>query len=118
MTIFQCPKYLFLYFLVNVVNIYHNFQLRKLGDDEVDGPLAVEGATNNAVNKRNWVVTSNPEGVVREVKEKRVLSREETEEVKETEDIQHYGDITDEVSFSQIWTIIFTQMELWYTGLI
>ncbi|XP_044758425.1 serine/arginine repetitive matrix protein 1 isoform X2 [Coccinella septempunctata] len=76
---------------------HHQTELRKLGDDEIDGPLAVEGkADNAAVSKRNWVVTSNPDGVVREVKEKRVLSREETEEVKETEDIQHFGDITDE----------------------
>lgn len=40
----------------------------------------------------------NPEGVVREVKERRVVSREETEEVRETEESQHLGDITDEVS--------------------
>lgn len=35
--------------------------------------------------------------VLKEVKEHRVLSREETEETRETEDIQHLGDITDEV---------------------
>ncbi|KAK9893099.1 hypothetical protein WA026_023772 [Henosepilachna vigintioctopunctata] len=75
---------------------HHQTELRKLGDDETDGNLAVEGDSGTAVSKRNWVVTSNPDGVVREVKEKRVLSREETEEVKETEDIQHLGDITDE----------------------
>lgn len=44
-----------------------------------------------------WVVVPNPDGVVREVKERKVISREETEEVKETEDVQHLGDITDEV---------------------
>ncbi|XP_045477494.1 serine/arginine repetitive matrix protein 1 isoform X2 [Harmonia axyridis] len=75
---------------------HHQTELRKLGDDEIDGPLAVEGNQDNAVSKRNWVVTANPDGVVREVNEKRVLTREETDEVKETEDIQHFGDITDE----------------------
>lgn len=50
------------------------------------------------VERSNWVVVPNPDGVVREVNEKKVISREETEEVKETEDIQHLGDISDEVS--------------------
>lgn len=45
-----------------------------------------------------WIPSPNKDGIVREVKEKRVVSREETEEIKEVEDIQHYGDITDEVS--------------------
>lgn len=48
-------------------------------------------------NDSKWVAVPNPDGIVREVKEKRVISREETEEVKETEDVQHFGDITDEV---------------------
>lgn len=52
--------------------------------------------------KSNWVAVPNSDGVVREVKERRVVSREETEEVKETEDVQHLGDITDEVRFSKI----------------
>lgn len=52
----------------------------------------------DAVDGGKWVAVANPDGVVREVKERRVISREETEEVKETEDVQHLGDITDEVS--------------------
>ncbi|KAL3274157.1 hypothetical protein HHI36_015571 [Cryptolaemus montrouzieri] len=76
---------------------HHQTELRKLGEDEIDGKLAIgDDNTENAVSKRNWVVTANPDGIVREIKEKRVLSREETEEVKETEDVQHFGDITDE----------------------
>lgn len=72
--------------------------MRKLGDDEPDGPLAVEGGDSNVIaEKSNWVSVPNPDGVVREVKERKVISREETEEVKETEDVQHLGDITDEV---------------------
>lgn len=39
-----------------------------------------------------------PGGLVKEVKEKTVKSREETEERLETEDVQHLGDISDEVS--------------------
>lgn len=59
----------------------------------------MEGAgTAELAERSNWVAVPNPEGVVREVKEKKVVSREETEEVKETEDIQHLGDISDEVS--------------------
>lgn len=74
------------------------FQLRKLGDDE-DDQKALEGLPDGTiVEKSNWVAVANPDGVVREVKERRVVSREETEEVKETEDVQHLGDITDEVS--------------------
>lgn len=79
---------------------HHQTELRKLGDDEVDHPLAVEGGSKNG--KRNWVVTTNPDGLVREVKEKRVLSREETEEIKETEDVQHFGDITDEAFLAAV----------------
>lgn len=73
--------------------------MRKLGDDQTDAPLAVESGDTNAIaEKSNWVAVANPDGVVREVKERKVISREETEEVKETEDVQHLGDITDEVS--------------------
>lgn len=40
----------------------------------------------------------NTSGLVKEVHESKVKSREETEELLETEDVQHLGDITDEVS--------------------
>ncbi|KAF7285950.1 hypothetical protein GWI33_008922 [Rhynchophorus ferrugineus] len=76
---------------------HHQTELRKLGDDDVDGGLAaIEGAEAPSGDKSNWVAVPNSDGVVREVKERRVVSREETEEVKETEDVQHLGDITDE----------------------
>lgn len=76
--------------------------MRKLGDDEADGPKAIEdGDRKIALDKSNWIAVPNSDGVVREVKERKVVSREETEEVKETEDIQHLGDITDEVSKTQ-----------------
>lgn len=59
-------------------------QHRHLGDDEPDA----EG----------WVAVTGSGGVVKEVKERTVKSREEKEERLETEDIQHLGDISDEVS--------------------
>ncbi|XP_044253586.1 uncharacterized protein LOC123004400 isoform X2 [Tribolium madens] len=77
---------------------HHQTELRKLGDDQPDGP------PNALETSPETVAVPNPEGVVREVKEKRVISREETEEVKETEDVQHFGDITDEDFLSAVKT--------------
>lgn len=59
-------------------------QHRQIGDDAPE-----EG----------WVAVPNTSGLMKEVRENKVKSREETEELLETEDIQHLGDITDEVSF-------------------
>lgn len=71
-------------------------QHRHLGDDEPDA----EG----------WVAVTGSGGVVKEVKERTVKSREEKEERLETEDIQHLGDISDDVStvyyFSNIFHIL------------
>lgn len=72
-------------------------QLRRLGDDEPD--KAIEGSSSP---KEGWMSVPNPDGVVREVKERRVVSREETEERRETEDIKHLGDITDEVNYTNV----------------
>lgn len=59
----------------------------------------MEGAPATSANgSAKWISLPNPDGLVREVKERRVISRKETEELKETEDVQHLGDITDEVS--------------------
>lgn len=81
--------------------------MRKLGGDEADGAEAIAAGAAPAEGgkvavKKDWVPCPNPDGVVREVKEKRVISREETEETKETEDIQHLGDITDEVRIKKL----------------
>ncbi|GJQ80952.1 hypothetical protein Trydic_g4769 [Trypoxylus dichotomus] len=76
---------------------HHQTELRKLGEDDVDGEqLALEGGSRDTPDSAKWVVVPNPDGLVREVKEKRVISREEIEDVKETEEVQHLGDITDE----------------------
>lgn len=40
------------------------------------------------------------DGLVREMKTKKVVSREEIQERTETEDVKHFGDFTDEVSFN------------------
>lgn len=39
-----------------------------------------------------------PDGLVREIKSNKVISREEIEERLETEDVKHFGDFSDEVS--------------------
>lgn len=97
-TILEKRQFLEIFLMFNLK--LYNLQLRKLGDDEVDGPKTIEEDGNGKLvsQKSNWIAVPNPDGVVREVKERKVTSREETEEVKETEDIQHHGDITDEVS--------------------
>nr|XP_022916300.1 uncharacterized protein LOC111426154 isoform X2 [Onthophagus taurus] len=74
---------------------HHQTELRKLGEDDEENHPALKDV-DQLDNNSKWVVVPNPDGVVREVKERRVVSREEKEEVKETEDIQHLGDITDE----------------------
>ncbi|XP_028132612.2 serine/arginine repetitive matrix protein 1 isoform X1 [Diabrotica virgifera virgifera] len=84
---------------------HHQTELRKLGDDEVDGIKALNDGGENRMavaGQSNWVAVPNPDGIVREVKERKIISREETEEVKETEDVQHYGDITDEDFISAV----------------
>uniref|UniRef100_A0A0K8SDI1 Uncharacterized protein n=1 Tax=Lygus hesperus TaxID=30085 RepID=A0A0K8SDI1_LYGHE len=43
----------------------------------------------------NWVASGDP-GVVTEIREKKVTTREQTNETLETEDIKHLGDISDE----------------------
>lgn len=65
-------------------------QHRQLGDDEADG--------GRVGLKEGWVAVPGQGGVVKEVKERTVKSREEKEERLETEDVQHLGDISDEVS--------------------
>jgi hypothetical protein len=69
-----------------------------LGDDNENKALENGKRTPDKDDKKNWIAVANPDGVVREVKEKKVMSREETDEVKEMEEIQHLGDISDEVS--------------------
>lgn len=44
------------------------------------------------------MLAPNADGLVRETKTQKVISREEVQERTETEDVKHYGDFTDEVS--------------------
>lgn len=83
-------------------------QLRKLGDDADKDQKALEEGKQPEQKEEKLVPVANPEGVVREVKEKRVVSREEREETKEVEDVQHLGDITDEVT-----SFMFVMIEQW-----
>lgn len=74
-----------------------------MGDDAVDGPEAIEnapipGALANVSSGLVRAVVSRPDGLVREVKTKTVVSREEIDERLETEDVKFLGDFSDEVS--------------------
>lgn len=48
--------------------------------------------------KSEWIAVPGQDGLFKEVREKNVRSREEKEERLETEDVQHFGDISDDVS--------------------
>jgi hypothetical protein len=47
------------------------------------------------------------DGLVREENENRVVSREDTTELTEVEDVKHFGDFSDAVSFVFIYMEIF-----------
>ncbi|XP_075220307.1 chascon isoform X2 [Lycorma delicatula] len=49
-----------------------------------------------------WVAVPGQDGLIKEVREKNVRSREEKEERVETEDVQHFGDISDDAYQSAI----------------
>ncbi|KAJ4439602.1 hypothetical protein ANN_07730 [Periplaneta americana] len=61
-------------------------------------PKAFHRTTGDDPPGPDWVAIPGPGGLVKEVKERKVTSREEREERLETEDVQHLGDITDEGS--------------------
>lgn len=74
-----------------------------MGDDAVDGHDAIDsapaqGELANASSGLVRAVVSRPDGLVREVKTKTVVSREEIDERLETEDVKILGDFSDEVS--------------------
>lgn len=74
-----------------------------MGDDAVDGPEAIEsapidGTLANVSGGLVRAIVSRPDGLVREVKTKTVVSREEIDERLETEDVKYLGDFSDEVS--------------------
>jgi hypothetical protein len=47
-----------------------------------------------------YVLAARDDGLVREEKNNRVVSREDTTELTEVEDVRHYGDFSDAVSTS------------------
>ena len=62
---------------------------------EHEQALVADAARNDSVHKQ---IAPRPDGLVRETKTKKVVSREEIQERTETEDIKHLGDFSDEVS--------------------
>lgn len=89
------------------------FQRRKLGDDEIDGDVgAIEWKDDNTICNLNGskIIKKrdpNDDHLVRETKEKKVVSREQTDERLETQDIQHFGDFSDEVGFKFFFLLIY-----------
>lgn len=90
-----------------------NSQRRNLGGDEVDGPKALENFPSDVENgalielpesdkNARTVLTPRADGLVRESKTKKVVSREEIQERTEVEDVKHLGDFSDEVSLPKI----------------
>lgn len=84
-------------------------QRRNLGGDEVDGPKALEHFPSDVEdralielpeNDKNGrtVLAPRADGLVRESKTQKVVSREEIQERTEVEDVKHLGDFSDEVS--------------------
>lgn len=81
--------------------------------DNVDGPQAIEILSpdkdqtvikyadddnkDDIDDRTATVLAPRADGLVREMKTKKVISREEIQERTETEDIKHFGDFTDEV---------------------
>ena len=96
-----------------------------MGDpDAVDGPEPIEGKTSrssgspvqmvattstrkSSPTQMVHAIVARPDGLVREIKEKKVVSREETEERLETEDIKHLGDFSDEVSAIILFSVFY-----------
>lgn len=54
-------------------------------------------STNNDNNVQSYVA-SRDDGLIREIKENRVVSREDTIKLTEVEDVNHLGDFSDAVS--------------------
>lgn len=84
-----------------------------MGGDEVDGPKALDTFPSNEhtiteyiyddgkTNGNKKVLAPRADGLVREMKTQKVVSREEVQERTETEDVKHFGDFSDEVSSLQ-----------------
>lgn len=98
---YQCMSFLILF------HFYYQ-QRRHVGIDDVDGPHAITDLpsheqaiaelANDSTTKNVQTLGPRPDGLVRETKTKKVVSREEVEERTETEDVKHLGDFSDEVS--------------------
>lgn len=74
--------------------------------DVVDVPNALEfnktslnsESSRQALQKTNYLFAAKEDGLVREENENRIVSREDTTELTEVEDVKHFGDFSDAVS--------------------
>lgn len=89
--------------------MFFYLQRRHVGTDDVDGPRAIANIPthqqaiaelpNDDERQQQKHLAPRPDGLVRETKTEKVVSREEVEERTETEDVKHLGDFSDEVIF-------------------
>lgn len=89
----------------------HSLQRRNVGGDEVDGPRAIEAASGGAEDggqelirfddgggrNATTILAARDDGLLKEQKTKKVVSREQIDERTETEDVKHFGEFTDKV---------------------
>lgn len=88
--------------------IFFHKQRKTLGEptgDVVDGPGALEfgkyaiiAESSPKALQQRYVLAARDDGLVREEKENRIVSRDDTTELTEVEDIKHFGDFSDKVS--------------------
>lgn len=104
--------------MMNLLTFYplsckHSKKQRKtLGEptgDVVDGPGALEfnkhavdsvSSPQTALHPKKYLLAAREDGLVREENENRVVSRDDTTELTEVEDVKHFGDFSDAVSSS------------------
>lgn len=78
---------------------------------------SVNGESSQIAHQSNYVLSARDDGLVREEKNNRVVSREDTTELTEIEDVRHYGDFSDAVSTSKnffmiTWLLVYNKNQL------
>lgn len=86
----------------------------------VDGPGALEfnrhainsaSSPQTALSAKKYLLAAREDGLVREENENRVVSRDDTTELTEVEDVKHFGDFSDAVSLKLYFYFIFWNLQ-------
>lgn len=72
---------------------------------------AVNAESSQVAKPTNYVMAARDDGLVREEKNNRVVSREDTTKLTEIEDVRHFGDFSDAVSHSFMITYLLSQLK-------